>query len=105
MVEHIGKGRLEARVKLSKADISVLIPSSMCVWAISRQLRLHRRLSPGKLLKNPIATRDTENDCKAQPIGSMAKQFRITEKLHARFESTFTNVLNHTNFASPVTAI
>jgi hypothetical protein len=35
----------------------------------------------------------------------MAKQFRITEKLHVRFESSFTNVLNHTNFASPVTAI
>ena len=35
----------------------------------------------------------------------VAKQFRITEKLHARFESTFTNVLNHTNFAPPVTAI
>jgi hypothetical protein len=35
----------------------------------------------------------------------VAKQFRITEKLHARFESTFTNVLNHTNFAPPVTPI
>lgn len=35
----------------------------------------------------------------------MAKQFRITEKFHARFESTFTNVLNHTNFALPVTTI
>jgi Carboxypeptidase regulatory-like domain len=35
----------------------------------------------------------------------VAKNFRITEKLHARFESTFTNVLNHTNFAPPVTAI
>ena len=35
----------------------------------------------------------------------MAKQFRITEKLHARFESTFPKVLNHTNFALPVTAI
>jgi hypothetical protein len=35
----------------------------------------------------------------------VSKQFRITEKLHARFESTFTNVLNHTNFAPPVTAI
>ena len=35
----------------------------------------------------------------------VAKQFVITEKLHARFESTFTNVLNHTNFAPPVTAI
>jgi hypothetical protein len=35
----------------------------------------------------------------------VAKGFRITEKIHARFESTFTNVLNHTNFAPPVTAI
>jgi hypothetical protein len=35
----------------------------------------------------------------------VAKGFRITERVHARFESTFTNVLNHTNFAPPVTAI
>jgi hypothetical protein len=35
----------------------------------------------------------------------VAKQFHITEKAHARFETTFTNVLNHTNFAPPVTAI
>jgi Carboxypeptidase regulatory-like domain/TonB dependent receptor len=35
----------------------------------------------------------------------VAKQFHITEQVHARFETTFTNVLNHTNFASPVTAI
>ena len=35
----------------------------------------------------------------------VAKGFRITERLHGRFESTFTNVLNHTNFAPPVTAI
>jgi hypothetical protein len=35
----------------------------------------------------------------------VAKSFPITEKLHARFESTFTNVLNHTNFAPPATAI
>jgi hypothetical protein len=35
----------------------------------------------------------------------VAKQFHLTEKLHARFETTFTNVLNHTNFAAPVTAI
>ena len=35
----------------------------------------------------------------------LAKEFRITERLHGRFESTFTNVLNHTNFAPPVTAI
>jgi hypothetical protein len=35
----------------------------------------------------------------------VAKRFKITEKLHARFETTFTNVLNHTNFAPPITAI
>ncbi len=35
----------------------------------------------------------------------VAKQFRVTENSHIRFESTFTNVLNHTNFAPPVTAI
>jgi hypothetical protein len=35
----------------------------------------------------------------------VAKQFPLTEKLHARFETTFTNVLNHTNFAPAVTAI
>jgi Carboxypeptidase regulatory-like domain/TonB dependent receptor len=35
----------------------------------------------------------------------VAKQFHVTEKINARFESTFTNVLNHTNFAAPVTAI
>jgi hypothetical protein len=35
----------------------------------------------------------------------VAKSFRITEQVHARFESTFTNVLNRTNFAPPATAI
>jgi hypothetical protein len=35
----------------------------------------------------------------------LAKSFRITEKVHARFESTFANVLNHTNFAPPATAV
>ncbi len=35
----------------------------------------------------------------------VAKGFRITEQVHARFETTFTNVLNHTNFAPPSTAI
>ncbi len=35
----------------------------------------------------------------------VAKSIRITEQVHARFESTFTNVLNHTNFAPPATAI
>jgi len=35
----------------------------------------------------------------------VAKSFRITEKVHVRFESTFTNVLNHTNFAPPATVV
>jgi hypothetical protein len=34
-----------------------------------------------------------------------AKVFRPTEKMRVRFESTFTNVLNHTNFAPPATQI
>jgi len=33
----------------------------------------------------------------------VAKRFAIiTGEVHARFETTFTNVLNHTNFAPPV---
>jgi len=35
----------------------------------------------------------------------VAKSFVITEGLRARFESTFTNVLNHTNFAPPATVV
>ncbi|MGB8832240.1 MAG: carboxypeptidase regulatory-like domain-containing protein, partial [Candidatus Sulfotelmatobacter sp.] len=35
----------------------------------------------------------------------LAKTFRVTEALKARFESTFTNVLNRTNFAPPATQI
>jgi hypothetical protein len=35
----------------------------------------------------------------------LAKNFTITERVHARFESTFTNVLNHTNFAPPATVV
>jgi hypothetical protein len=35
----------------------------------------------------------------------VAKSFPISERLHARFESTFTNVLNHTNFAPPATVV
>ncbi len=35
----------------------------------------------------------------------VAKNFRITESSHLRFESTFTNVLNHTNFAPPSTQL
>ena len=35
----------------------------------------------------------------------VAKTFPLTEKVHLRFESTFTNVLNHTNFAPPATQV
>ncbi len=35
----------------------------------------------------------------------VAKNFRITESSHIRFESTFTNVFNHTNFAPPSTQV
>ena len=35
----------------------------------------------------------------------LAKVFRVTEAVRMRFESTFTNVFNHTNFAPPATQI
>ncbi len=35
----------------------------------------------------------------------LAKVFHLTESVRLRFESTFTNVFNHTNFAPPVTQI
>jgi hypothetical protein len=35
----------------------------------------------------------------------LAKVQNITEAVHLRFEATFTNVLNHTNFAPPATQI
>ncbi len=35
----------------------------------------------------------------------LAKVFHVTEAVRVRFESTFTNVLNHTNFAPPTTYI
>ncbi|MGB8988191.1 MAG: carboxypeptidase-like regulatory domain-containing protein [Candidatus Sulfotelmatobacter sp.] len=35
----------------------------------------------------------------------LAKVFHVTEDVRVRFESTFTNVLNHTNFAPPATQI
>jgi len=35
----------------------------------------------------------------------LAKHFQITERLRLRFEASFTNVLNHTNFAPPATNI
>ena len=35
----------------------------------------------------------------------LSKAMQITERLRLRFEATFTNALNHTNFASPATNI
>ncbi|MGO9087739.1 MAG: carboxypeptidase regulatory-like domain-containing protein [Terriglobales bacterium] len=35
----------------------------------------------------------------------LAKVFKVNERARVRFESTFTNVLNHTNFAPPATQI
>jgi hypothetical protein len=35
----------------------------------------------------------------------LAKRFNLGERFHARFEATFTNMLNHTNFAPPATNI
>ncbi len=35
----------------------------------------------------------------------LAKNFTLTERTRLRFESTFSNVLNHTNFAPPATQI
>jgi hypothetical protein len=35
----------------------------------------------------------------------LGKVFKITEGTKLRFESTFSNVLNHTNFAPPSTQI
>jgi hypothetical protein len=37
--------------------------------------------------------------------GGLSKELQITERLRLRFESTFTNVLNHTNFAPPATSV
>ena len=34
-----------------------------------------------------------------------AKSFSVTERVQVRFETTFTNVLNHTNFAPPATVV
>jgi len=39
------------------------------------------------------------------PSLGLAKVFNLTERVRMRFESTFTNVLNHTNFAPPATQI
>ena len=37
--------------------------------------------------------------------GGLSKVFALRENMHLRLESTFTNVLNHTNYAPPVTNI
>jgi len=37
--------------------------------------------------------------------GGLAKSFSIRERLRMRFEATFTNALNHTNFAPPSTNV
>jgi hypothetical protein len=31
----------------------------------------------------------------------VAKRFSIGERVHLRFEATFTNIINHTNYAPP----
>jgi hypothetical protein len=31
----------------------------------------------------------------------LAKRFNLGERMHLRFEASFTNVLNHTNYAPP----
>ncbi len=35
----------------------------------------------------------------------LSKTFYLTERFRLRFESTFTNILNHANFAPPPTSI
>ena len=35
----------------------------------------------------------------------LSKNFRLTERKRLRFEGTFTNLLNHPNFASPPTNV
>ena len=37
--------------------------------------------------------------------GGLSKTFAITERVRMRFEATFTNLLNHPNFAPPATDI
>ena len=37
--------------------------------------------------------------------GGLSKNFHITERLRIRFEATFTNLLNHPNFAPPPTNV
>jgi hypothetical protein len=35
----------------------------------------------------------------------LAKNFHLTERMRLRFEGTFTNLLNHPNFAQPPTNV
>ena len=35
----------------------------------------------------------------------LAKQFQIKERFRVRFEASFTNVLNHVNYAPPATNV
>jgi hypothetical protein len=37
--------------------------------------------------------------------GGLTKSFLLTEKVRMRFEATFTNILNHPNFAAPPTDV
>ncbi len=37
--------------------------------------------------------------------GGLSKSFSLTERLRMRFEATFTNILNHPNFAAPPTDV
>lgn len=37
--------------------------------------------------------------------GGLAKSFLLTEKVRMRFEATFSNILNHPNFAAPPTDV
>lgn len=46
-----------------------------------------------------------QGPCTAAVSLGLAKVLPLTENVHLRFESTFTNVLNHTNFAPPATQI
>jgi hypothetical protein len=37
--------------------------------------------------------------------GGLTKSFLLTEKVRMRFEATFSNILNHPNFAAPPTDV
>ncbi len=44
------------------------------------------------------------NPIPSEPIGN-CKTFHLTERMRLRFEGTFTNLLNHPNFAPPPTNV